>query len=93
MNGDVYRYIYIERFLSFLSLARSSRPRLFTSHQSPVGVFLAIFRCFYAARFAAACFLLLLFHFLAFGGGREPPLASRASILYFFFYRFNLADS
>ena len=30
--------------------------------------------------FAAACFLLLLFHFLAFGGGREPPLASRASI-------------
>ena len=91
MNGDVFIfiYIYIERYLSFLSLARRT-----LGLRNAVSAEFERFhiRCFYAAR-AIACFLLLLFHVLALGGGREPPLASRASIPYFFFYRFNLADS
>jgi hypothetical protein len=86
-------YVYIHREVSIFSLARSLARRTLGLRNAVSAEFERFhIRCFYAAR-AIACFLLLLFHVLALGGGREPPLASRASIPYFFFYRFNLADS
>ena len=93
LNSHNLRNIYIHREVSIFSLARSLVERSAFETPSRRNLRGFISAVFMPLVFAAACFLLLLFHFLAFGGGREPPLASRASIPYFLFYRFNLADS
>ena len=83
MNGDVFIYIYTSRgiYLFSRSLVERSVFNAVSAESERFHI-----RCFFAAR-AIACFLLLLFHVLAFGGEKEPPLASRASIPYFLCYR------
>ena len=90
MNGDVFIFIYTSRGIYLFSRSLVERSVFETpSRRNLRGFISAVFLPLVLLR--AFCYYCFMFSLL--GGEREPPLASRASIPYFFFYRFNLADS